>query len=329
MIEAMSEQTANNRTDAGIVTNDVTYNGAAMVVQPTAGLLALSDHDRADFLHRMTTNDINRLQSGQAAVTVLTSSTARIVQVFTVLCMPDLLWLLPSPGETSNLARHLQGQIFFMDKVKVENLSETYRRLRVVGKEAGAILATMGLAPETVAAEEWREVSFDGQALVLLNQQAYGVPGYELIIPATIEEPLQQALKAAGAVSLSEAAYQAVRIAAGRPAPGFELTGAYNPLEVGLGWTCAENKGCYTGQEIIARQITYDKITKTLVGLQSESILAVGQELTADGKAVGTVTSSADSKQGPIALAVVKRPHNEPGVTLDAAGTAVQVTELP
>ena len=73
-------------------------SGAALLPRPNAGVLALLDDDRADFLQRMTTNNINVLQPGQAAVTVLTSPTARIVHVFTVLCRADDLLLLPAPS---------------------------------------------------------------------------------------------------------------------------------------------------------------------------------------------------------------------------------------
>ncbi len=120
-------------------------------------------------------------------------------------------------------------------------------------------------------------------------------------------------LAAVGAVVLEgEDAYQARRIELGRPLPGAELTGEYSPLEAGLAWACAENKGCYTGQEIIARQITYDKVTRTLVGIVGDDPLSAGAALTADGRDVGTVTSAAQSPllDSPIALAVVKRPHD-------------------
>jgi glycine cleavage system aminomethyltransferase T len=97
---------------------------------------------------------------------------------------------------------------------------------------------------------------------------------------------------------------------------------------VGLAWTCAENKGCYTGQEIIARQITYDKVTRTLVGLETDAPVTAGARVTAEGKNVGAVTSAAysPSRQTHMALAVVRRPHNEPGqqVTVVASDRSEQ-----
>jgi folate-binding protein YgfZ len=128
-----------------------------------------------------------------------------------------------------------------------------------------------------------------------------------------------------------ESAYERYRIELGRPVAGHELTDAYNPLEAGLAWVCADNKGCYTGQEIIARQITYDKITKSLVGLRSAHLLPVGAEILVDGRAVGAVTSATENMdaQAPIALAIVKRPFHEAGATLSVDGQAVEVVTLP
>ncbi|MCB0061779.1 MAG: folate-binding protein YgfZ [Caldilineaceae bacterium] len=319
-------------TETMIESKRVTHliEGSALLDQPSAGLLILTGADRADFLHRMTTNEINRLQVGRATVTVLTSSTARILQTFTVLCREDGLWLLPAPDQAANLARHLQGQIFFMDQVKVQNAGADYHRLRLMGPTTAQVLAAAGLAVDELAAEQWDERVVAGETIVVLKQERYAVPGFELIVPVAALPTLQTQLQTAGAVAMDETAYAEQRIALGRPAPGHELTDAYNPLEAGLGWACADDKGCYTGQEIIARQITYDKITKSLVGLHSDELLAVGQDLTVDGRAVGTVTSSVVSAAlGPIALAIVKRPHNEPGTQLQAGSHNVQVVALP
>lgn len=301
--------------------------GAALLARPTAGLLILTDADRHDFLHRMTTNQINKLAPGTATVTVLTSPTARILFAFTVLARPDELWLLPAPGQTTLLERHLRGQIFFMDKVKVRNASETLHRYRLMGPKAERGLIDLGFAVADLADEQWLEQ--DG--IMLLKQTCFDVPGYELIVPATQVEPLLAQFTASGATLLTdEGAYERYRVELGRPSAGHELTEDFNPLEAGLAWTCADNKGCYTGQEIIARQITYDKITKSLVGLRSAHPLSVGADVSAEGRSAGTVTSTASDGTGaPIALAIVKRPYHEPGATLTVAGQTVDVVALP
>lgn len=297
---------------------------AAVWMPPAAGVLRLTDVDRIDFLQRMTTNDIKALHPGESCVTVLTSPTARIIQVFTVLADEDALWLLPAPGESAALERHLRGQIFFMDKVRVSEPERQLTRLRVIGPQAAVTLAQNGFAPLPVAEGNWQRVD----EVMILRQELYDLPGYEVIAPVEAVEALLAQLKAP---QLDAASYTARRIELGRPAPGAELSGEYSPLEAGLAWACAENKGCYTGQEIIARQITYDKVTRTLVGLRSASLLTPGAAVLAEGREVGVVTSAAYSPalQAPIALAILKRPHHAPGTAVTVAGVAAEVAALP
>jgi folate-binding protein YgfZ len=302
--------------------------GAAVQQRAEAGLLILTDADRSDFLHRMTTNNINALRPGQSMVTVLTSPTARILFVFTVLCREEALWLLPATGEAAALNRHLRGQIFFMDKVKVRDASVEYGQVRVVGPKAGDMLTRLGFALAECADGAWQE----NDAGLAVKQDCFDLPGYLLIFPAGRQAENMDAMVSSGATLFTGAdAYEVRRIELGRPAPGHELTGDYNPLEAGLAWACADNKGCYTGQEILARQVTYDKVTKSLAGLRSAKPLPVGAPVLVAGQTVGAVTSAAFSPtlRASIALAILKRPHNTAGVQVTVEGVAAEVAALP
>jgi len=303
---------------------DALHQHAAIWRPPSADVLLLADADRIDFLQRMTTNDIKRLRPGESCVTVLTSPTAKIMHVFTVLADMDVLWLLPAPGDGAALERHLRGQIFFMDKVRVSRPDAPFSRLRMVGAHAAQVLEAAGFAPLPGADGGWRRTDDS----IILRQETYDLPGYELLVPDT---RLRERLSTLEAATLDETSYTARRVELGRPAFGAELTDEYNPLEAGLGWTCAENKGCYTGQEIIARQITYDKVTRALVGLRAATPLDVGAVVQAEGKEVGRITSVAFSPtmQAHVALAILKRPHNAAGTTVLANDTAATVASLP
>ena len=302
--------------------------GAALQLRPGSGVLRLTGDDRADFLQRMTTNDIKKLKPSESTVTVLTSPVARVLFAFTVIYQEDELLLLPSAGEAEALSQHLRGQIFFMDNVKVANVSAEFVRSRLMGPSSGAILADVGVA--LASADDGAVMGKAGA--IFVSQQRYDVPGFEVLVPVEDQESWLEKLSAAGAHQLEDdIAYTARRVELGRPLPGFEVTEAHSPLESGLAWTCAEDKGCYTGQEIIARQITYDKVTKTLVGLRSDAALAAGASVTLEGKSVGAVTSVADipATDGTIALAIIKRPQNEAGTALTVGDAAVEVVALP
>lgn len=311
-----------NQTDYSAITQ-----GAALLARPDAGVLRLTEADRHDFLQRMTTNNINVLRPGQSAVTVLTSPTARVLYVFTVIARADDLILLPAPNQGQALARHLRSQIFFMDKVKVHDAGEQWARLRVMGPQAAQVLAALGLDAATLPVNGWTA----NDNLLVVAQPQYEVPGYELLVPRETLDEVTSSLTAAGASVIHDNAYHARRIELGRPAASTELIEEYNPLEVGLSWTCSENKGCYTGQEIIARQITYDKVTKTIVGLRGTAEMTPGSEVHVDGRSVGSVTSATHSPalDAPIALAMIKRPHNAPTTVAEVNGHAATVVALP
>ena len=299
-------------------------SGAALQLRPHFGILRLTGRDRVDFLQRMTTNDIARLQAGQAALTILTNPVARIDAVFTVLCRPDDLLLLTSEGQADAVRQRLQGQIFFMDKVSVADERAALRRLRLMGPTAGDLLAGAELPQPTDD-----DSILEEEDVIVLRQERFDLPGYEIICAVDELTALQGRLTDAGAVLLTAAAYEAHRIELGRPRPGQELTDAFNPLEAGMTWACAEDKGCYTGQEIIARQLTYDKVTRSLVHLRSDMPLTEGSPVSVNARAVGTVTSSAHSPTaGPLALAILKRPHNVEGATVTVEGNAARVEQI-
>ena len=193
------------------------------------------------------------------------------------------------------------------------------------GRRLGNLLLAAGL-PQPASDDQFLEEA----GVSVLRQERFDLPGYELIGALETLDALQERLTSAGAVPLADSvSYEARRIELGRPRPGQELTDAFTPLETGMVWVCAENKGCYTGQEIIARQLTYDKVTRSLVRLRSELPLAEGAAVSVNDRAVGTVTSSGYSPlAGPVALAVLKRPHNVEGVEVTVEGAAARVEQI-
>jgi folate-binding protein YgfZ len=152
----------------------------------------------------------------------------------------------------------------------------------------------------------------------------------DVIVPAGERDAALNALQQAGAIPVSPEAWDLVRIERGIPSIDAELDDRSNPLEAGLEDLINFEKGCYIGQEVVARLDTYDKLQRRLVGLRSAKPLSPGADLTADGRNVGRVTSSTISPEfGPIALAYVRKGNWNPGTSLDANGTPATVTSLP
>jgi folate-binding protein YgfZ len=166
----------------------------------------------------------------------------------------------------------------------------------------------------------------EGAELCVIGRRGLTGAGYRLLAPSNAAQLVLDRLEQSGAARLAPETYELLRVEAGIPQAGHELVEDYTPLEVGLDWAISGSKGCYTGQEIIARQITYDKVTRQLVGLRPEAPVEPGERVLSSGRAAGAVTSAVISPRfGPLALAVVRRPHHEAGTALEIEAVDRQV----
>ncbi len=285
--------------------------GAVFIIRPEQGYLRISGADRLDFINRQTTNDVYQLRPDRCVDTVLTTPTARMQDVLTLVDGGDFLGVITLAGRGAATEQLLRTKIFFMDKVTVEDASDQVVQIDVSGPKAESLLRKMGV--EVITGENAvSPTDFAGSLLRVISRKGFTGPGYRLVAAIETAETLQTALVEAGFMPLAPANSEILRIEAGLPASDSELSEDYNPLEAGLDATISESKGCYTGQEIIARQITYDKVTKRLVGLRLEKLVGPGRQVEVEGRTVGTVTSAADSPRfGAIALAYLKRPYYE------------------
>ncbi|HEX7972963.1 MAG TPA: glycine cleavage T C-terminal barrel domain-containing protein [Anaerolineales bacterium] len=308
--------------------------GAAFFQQPDAGYLRIGGPDQADFLQRQTTNDIRRLAPGQALLTVLTSPTARILDVFHLLQEPETIGVITLPGRGASTARFLKSRIFFMDKVTVKDASAEFTQIDVMGPQVADRLRPLGINP-TPGID--RVVSFlvgDSAVRVLGLNPANGL-GCRLLAPAAEGAALSARLVEQGISPLKPESYELLRVEAGLPGAGSELNEAYTPLETGLEAAISSGKGCFTGQEVIARQVTYDKVTQHLCGLRLENDVKPGDNVWGEERAVGAITSAVHSPRlGPIGLAILKRPYHQPGTAVtvgerDGANITGVVSGLP
>lgn len=305
---------------------------SAFLPQRRIGWLRINGPDRVDFLQRQSTNDIKRLTPGNILTTVLTDSSARILDVLTVFEEDEGFTAVTLPGSAPETADFLRSRIFFMDKVELADESEAYTHFQLIGPRAEQTLEQLGI--ETVLdMEAMVHITIDGAPVRLFKRWDWG---FQLSAPKIAHEKIETALEDVGAARLTETGYTSRRVELGIPAGGHELTGDYTPLETGLRSLISDAKGCYTGQEVIARQITYDKVTRQLVGLRLSAPVENGSRLwSPDGnQPAGEVTSVVESPQfGLIALGIVKRDFTGPATQLlvgrgESAETA-EVSPLP
>jgi folate-binding protein YgfZ len=300
-------------------------SGAAVYRVPGAGYLRIAGADRIDFIQRQTTNDIRALTPDHSQITVLTTGTARILDVWRLIIEPDaeggddVIGVITLPGRANATISYLRTRIFFMDKVTVTDASAETVQLELFGPTAADVLLYYGISvPEAGQVVEAKIAERAGRVIGLEGLVGRGIL---LLVAADSVNLVIAALVEAGAVTVDTAAYEVLRVEAGLPGPDHELTEEYTPLEARLDAAVSSTKGCYTGQEIIARQITYDKITKRLVGIKVDAGVEIGATVKVDDRTAGEITSVVESPRfGTITLAVLKRPHFEAGVSVSVIG---------
>ncbi len=209
-------------------------------------------------------------------------------------------------------------------------------QLGFIGPRAREAFEGLGIAaPEPCVA---RHAELAGHAITVCGHDGLSVDGYSLVGPAEAGEALWTAAagatRQAGGRPAGTLASEADRVLAGRPAGGAELTEDYNPLEAGLRDAVSFDKGCYVGQEVVARLNTYDKVSRALVGVNLPDAAPppeAGSPLHRDGREVGRVTSSLVPPGWPhaVALAYVKRKHAAPGDRVQIDDVEASLIEPP
>jgi folate-binding protein YgfZ len=232
------------------------------------GRLRLSGTDALDVLHRTTTQDLKGLIPGQGAATVIQTETARIVDWVTLWARGGDVIAVTGEGR-AQADRDWIERVVIMDDVVIEDVSESTGLFELAGPGASRT-ATVLAGPEaaTLAPCHHRAFAWNGTLGLVARGRASTPNSYWILV----EGP--EAGRAAGLLLAAELAVpaghlvsEALRIEAGEPLSGRELTAETNPLEAGLSDAIGFSKGCYTGQEVIARMITYKSLRRTLSGL--------------------------------------------------------------
>jgi aminomethyltransferase len=306
------------------------YGDVARFDASPHGRLRLTERDRADLLHRLSTNDISRLSSGEGTRTVLTNHNARIVDLLTVYVLPEHLLVITSPMQRLSVLSTLRKNIFFNDRVAVEDLTDETVQYHIYGPRSAALMReVVGLDVADWPLHHVQGVTIAGAQAWLARTLPLGGAGFMLLGHAEDRAVIEQALEPAA--PLSQAVYDILRVEHGYPAPGHELSLEYIPLETRLLDAVSFNKGCYVGQEIIARMESRNRLAKQLMGLRLSRLVEAGGKLQREGKEMGDLTSVVASPRfGPIGLAYVRTASAEPGTIVQVAqGVDAEVVDLP
>jgi hypothetical protein len=304
--------------------------GVALVDLSHWGRLVISDDDRIRFLHNQSTNNFQRLQPGQGCDTVFVTSTARTIDLATAYVTEDAVLLLVSPNRRQQLMEWLDRYIFPMDRVELKDVSSESATFSLIGPESDALLEKLGVEmPIGEAYASHKQLTLDDLKVRVAVGSGLALPGYTLIVPASDAGKLWKTLTAAGAIPMGDRVWEQLRIEQGRPTPDHELTDDYNPLEAGLWQTISFDKGCYIGQETIARLNTYKGVKQQLWGVRLSAPAQPGSVITVEGDKVGKLTSFTETDQGPFGLAYIRTKAGGVGLKVQVAEVEGEIVDVP
>lgn len=306
------------------------HAAAVLVDRSNLGLLKLTGKTRIDLIHRMSTQDLRNMQPGEGRATILTTDIGRIIDRLIVCADRDAAYVLTSAGNGDAIARYLLGYVFFNDDFRLENVAPQRVIYGVFGAQAQTRLHTAGFDDVELPLHHWRQQALPGlQAPVQLHRSDPVVgDGYLVIAQRADADALAERLAGAGIASIDQPAFDYLRVLSGRPRFGRELTQEYIPLEAGLWSDVSFSKGCYIGQEIIARMESRGRLAKKLFHFRAAAPVETKATIYAGDKPVGCLTSTVDGPAGSYALGYVKLRDldNETG---PFAADGVTLTVLP
>jgi folate-binding protein YgfZ len=299
----------------GTAEYELVTESAGLVDRSERAKLAVRGSEAADFLQGQVTNDVERLAPGEGCYAALLTHKGKLRTDLRVLRADDWFWI-DAEGIGHAPLTHTVTTYSLGRDVKWEDLTEQRAILSLIGPAAREALEHAPPAAE--------------HSFVVGDHGVYVATdlGVDVICPATEADGVRQTL---GVEEVSEETAECVRIESGRPRLGFDMDGETMPQEAGINERAVDfEKGCYVGQETVARLHWRGKPNRHLRGLRLAEPTERGEELRLGDRVVGKVGSSCVSPTlGPIALALVRR-EAEPGslVSVGEAGEA-EVVALP
>jgi len=280
--------------------------------------IKVTGKDRVSFLHRMLTNDIQNLPAGKGCFACLLTPQAKVIADMLVYVFPEYIVLDTMPGLSNKIINAL-SKFVIMDDVKLEDITKQLCDFVILGPNAETFIhsLTNGSHPkENLANQETKIKTLDVQIIYL---DLFGTKAWAILSDKKNEQALRSLLETSGLNFIGMETIEILRVESGMPFFGVDFNEEIIVLEAGLDHTISFTKGCYPGQEIVARMDSRAKFAKKLtqIAIHGDQVPKSGDKITKNGKEIGKVTSAVYSpKLGqPLALGFIARdfltPKNE------------------
>jgi folate-binding protein YgfZ len=307
------------------------------------GKVEVTGADAASFLHNLCTNEVKNLPAGAGCEAFLTTGQAKIVAFIIIdhVLLSDgrnAFLLDVGPGMADKVIKHLDRYLI-SEQVKLADRTHEVAQMHLAGPRAREVLErALGYQmPDLLELQHARQM-LAGADCQIRRHQPLGLFGYDLLCKKDHAAAVSHTLIGSGAEAADLQAYETLRVEAGTPVYGLDIDETNLPQEVGrVERTISFTKGCYIGQETVARICTYGHVNRSLMGLKldREAPVSPGAKLFRVAKEVGHITSWVFSPRlgRAIALAYVRRGSHEPGTRLEVEAEGgrwpAEVVSLP
>lgn len=300
---------------------------------PLRSRVELTGDDRHAFLHNFCTNDIRGLADGAGCEAFLLDAKGHVLFYVFAWRTADRLLVELSVGRGAALVQHLDKYLI-REKVKIRDVTDETRELLVAGPRAAALIQEV-LGLEAPAKPQANVVTSDG--VIVVRSEWTPEPNWVLVGSATAIAAISAKLNAAGARACEPAAFETLRIEAGLPLDGLDMSDKNLAQEIDRNErTLHFRKGCYLGQETVARLDALGHVNKRLLGVKFLTLdpatpPEAGAALSVGGQTVGTISSAAFSPRlgAWVALAYIRESSNAAGTKLDTPHGPAEVASLP
>ncbi len=312
-------------------------SSASLIFLDQRTQLEISGADRTNFLNGFCTGDIKKLPPGSGCEVFITNHQGKAAGHGWVFCEADRLLFDGTPGQAEKLIAHLD-RFVISERVEFKDRSTEWTDMLLAGPRAEEILRQLGIEPPTECLQH-KAINIAGCPVLLRRVDLLSpIPSFLLSLPpeetpAVIAAFLNQGLPF-NEGHTSSAAFEMAHLEAGYPIYGQDITEDNLPQEVQRDAQAINfNKGCYLGQETIARLDALGHVNRVLTGLKflGEKYLSPGETIMQGEKKLAQITSVAFSPklQAPLALAYVRTLHATPGKRLAFEGGEAEVVKLP
>jgi folate-binding protein YgfZ len=284
--------------------------------------ICLTGADRIRFLHGQVTNNVNSLRAGEGCYAALVTAKGKLQSDLNIYALPNELLLDFEPGLAKSVSERLEKYII-ADDVQIVDVVSAYGLISVQGSKSETVVRGIGLSLEVPT----KALTFTSAAdatlgeIYLVNQPRIGTSGFDLFVPTpalgAVMDKLIAAAREQGGRACGWQALEWARIEAGIPRFGADMDETNLAPEAIEQRAISYSKGCYIGQEVIARIRTYGQVAKALRGLRLadglKTLPVKGDKLFHGGKEVGYITSAvaSSSQQSKLAMGYVRKEANQ------------------